>query len=95
MSPKRKSGLQRGLSEIVARQTAPTEEKARQSADLISRFAEPKDVPPPGIPVRGIPQDGIPARGIPAEVKPGEVKPSSRPALKLAEIAAAADVHLA
>lgn len=76
MSQKRKSGLQRGLSEIVALQTAVSEEKARQSADLISRFAEPKTVPQPdipkdSIPSQGIPQDGIPPRGIfhPAKVK--------------------------
>ena len=81
MSRKRKSGLQRGLSEIVARQTAPTGEKARQSANLISRFADPKDVPPPGIPYCG-----IPGGGMPAEIRPGQVKPASPSSLKLAEI---------
>jgi Bacteriophage replication protein O len=86
MSPKRKSGLQRGLSEIVERQTAPAQEKARQSADLISRFAEPKDVPPPGIPAKGILPDGIPSRGTAVETRPAEAKPSPRPSLKLAEI---------
>ena len=60
MSQKRKSGLQRGLSEIVARQTATTEEKARQSATLISKFAEAKPVPAAGIPETGIPLNGIP-----------------------------------
>jgi hypothetical protein len=65
MSQKRKSGLQRGLSEIVASQTAVTQEKARQSADLISKFAEPKPVPPAGIPPGSIPPQGIPSRGIP------------------------------
>jgi hypothetical protein len=65
MSQKRKSGLQRGLSEIVARQTAPTEEKARQSAGLISRFAEPKAIPQQSIPLQGIPRDGIPQRVTP------------------------------
>jgi hypothetical protein len=60
MSQKRKSGLQRGLSEIVARQTAVTEEKARQSATLISKFAEPKPVPPASIPPESIPLRGIP-----------------------------------
>jgi hypothetical protein len=58
MSQKRKSGLQRGLSEIVARQTAVSEEKARQSANLISRFAEPKSIPP-----SDIPNDSLPSRG--------------------------------
>ena len=61
MSQKRKSGLQRGLSEIVARQTATTEEKARQSASLISRFAELKSVPPDGIPPGGIPSGNAPS----------------------------------
>lgn len=69
MSPKRKSGLQRGLGEIVERQTAPTVEKARQSADLISRFAEPKPMRPDGIPPQSIPPDGIPARGTPIKRK--------------------------
>lgn len=81
MSPKRKSGLQRGLGEIVARQTAQTEEKARQSADLISKFAEPKTVPPSGIPSQGIPSDGIPAHAIALAEKR-----ESGPSLKLAEL---------
>jgi hypothetical protein len=97
MSQKRKSGLQRGLSEIVARQTAPTEEKARQSANLISRFAEPKPVPAPDIPPtsispqgilsRGISSRGIPTRGTPHVNKlrvEEEPKPRSSP--KLTEI---------
>jgi hypothetical protein len=66
MSQKRKSGLQRGLSEIVARQTAPAEEKARQSANLISRFAEPKPIPSDGIP-----EESIPILGIPLNSRPG------------------------
>ena len=70
MSPKRKSGLQRGLGEIVERQTAPTIEKARQSADLISRFAEPKPVLSGGIPPQSIPPDGIPIHGTPIKGKP-------------------------
>lgn len=74
MSQKRKSGLQRGLSEIVARQTAPTEEKARQSADLISRFAEPKSVPQSGIPNDGIPSVSIPGDGIPQHNTPSPRK---------------------
>jgi hypothetical protein len=86
MSPKRKSGLQRGLSEIVARQTAPTEEKARQSADLISRFAEPKPVPSSGIPIQGIPRDGIRAPGRTVKARPAEAMPPPRPSPKLAEI---------
>lgn len=75
MSQKRKSGLQRGLSEIVARQTAPTEEKARQSASLISRFAEPKPVPAPGIPGGSISPQSIPSRGIPPHATPRVDKP--------------------
>jgi hypothetical protein len=48
MSQKHKRGLQRGLSEIVEKQTAPVEDKKRESADLISRFSETKpDLPPP------------------------------------------------
>ncbi|MDQ3918100.1 MAG: hypothetical protein M3348_06445, partial [Acidobacteriota bacterium] len=40
MSQKRKSGLQRGLSEIVARQTAPREDKSKLSRGLIDKFSE-------------------------------------------------------
>jgi hypothetical protein len=50
MNQKHKRGLQRGLSEIVEKQTAPVEDKKRESADLISRFSEPKPdplLPPP------------------------------------------------
>ena len=70
MSQKRKSGLQRGLSEIVASQTAVTQEKARQSASLISKFAEPKLVTPSGIPADTIPSLGIPHRNTPTASKP-------------------------
>lgn len=92
MSQKRKSGLQRGLSEIVARQTAPTEEKARQSASLISRFAEPKPVPAPGIPSKSIPPQSIPTYGIPTHTTSHvdksmvEEVPQARPSPVLAEI---------
>lgn len=97
MSQKRKSGLQRGLSEIVARQTAPTVEKVRQSADLISRFAEPKAVPSDGIPRESIPLQGIPRDGIPRHDTPPAARPKveklggadaqpSRTSMKLAEI---------
>lgn len=95
MSQKRKSGLQRGLSEIVARQTAPTEEKARQSADLISRFAEPKPVPPSGIPHDSIPSVSISGDGIPQYDNPSTRKSkvgesqdadAQSTSLKLAEI---------
>jgi Bacteriophage replication protein O len=92
MSQKRKSGLQRGLSEIVASQTAVTQEKARQSADLISKFSEPKPVPVSGIPtesipLRGIPQDGIPARTTPRANKPrAEDTLQANPSPNLAEI---------
>jgi hypothetical protein len=70
MSQKRKSGLQRGLSEIIARQTAPTEEKARQSADLISKFAEPKPLASDSLPLQSIPPQGIPSPGIPISIAP-------------------------
>ncbi len=40
MNRKRKSGLQSGLSEIVARQTAPIEEKQASSASLLGKFKE-------------------------------------------------------
>src|ERR1041384_2515818 len=42
MSQKRKRGLQRGLSEIVERQTAPVAEKSQLSRGLIDKFSEPK-----------------------------------------------------
>lgn len=47
MSQKRKRGLQRGLNEIVEKQIAPVEDRTRQSADLISRFSDPKTLLPP------------------------------------------------
>lgn len=51
MSQKRKRGLQRGLSEIVDKQTAPLEDRTKQSASLISKFADVQsqttDLPPP------------------------------------------------
>ncbi len=51
MSQKRKRGLQRGLSEIVDKQTAPREDRSKQSASLISKFADVQsqttDLPPP------------------------------------------------
>lgn len=80
MSQKRKSGLQRGLSEIVARQTAPAEEKARQSADLISRFAEPKAIPPAGIPSDTIPKVRISPLGIPRRNTSAPDRPGTTPA---------------
>lgn len=86
MSPKRKSGLQRGLGDIVARQTAPTEEKARQSADLISKFADPKEAPSLGIPCDGIPRDGMPSRGTPPESVPQIQQPSENPSRNLSEL---------
>lgn len=46
MSQKRKSGLQRGLSEIVERQTAPVEDKSRLSRGLIDKFSEPRESSP-------------------------------------------------
>src|SRR5215207_7554509 len=92
MGQKRKSGLQRGLSEIVARQTAVTEEKARQSANLISKFAEPKSAPSGGIPHDSIPPDGIPQTGMPAHITPHgnrlriEDRSQARTSLQLAEL---------
>jgi hypothetical protein len=82
MSQKRKSGLQRGLSEIVTRQTAVVE-KARQSADLISKFAEPKPVPPAGIPLSSILPQGIPQDGTQMYVTP---RPSKARVEKLNEV---------
>jgi hypothetical protein len=81
MSQKRKSGLQRGLSEIVARQTAVMEEKTRQSASLISKFAEPKSVPPPDMQANSIPSPGIPSRGTPkrAATQVSELKSRDKP----------------
>lgn len=75
MSQKRKSGLQRGLSEIVARQTAATEEKARQSATLISKFAEPKPAPAAETPDDGVSPRGVPPRGLPRAGAPRPAKP--------------------
>jgi hypothetical protein len=42
MSHKKKSGLQRGLSDIVEKQTAPTPDKSQLSRGLIDKFIEPK-----------------------------------------------------
>lgn len=44
MSQKRKSGLQQGLSEIIAKQTAPVESNQVSSASLLDKFREPKEV---------------------------------------------------
>ncbi len=41
MNQKRKRGLQSGLNEIVARQTAPVPDKSKESSDLIAKFREP------------------------------------------------------
>lgn len=59
MSQKRKRGLQRGLSEIVEKQTAPVEDRTRQSADLISRFSESRPLlpPPPTTPLQPPPSN--------------------------------------
>jgi hypothetical protein len=46
MSQKNKRGLQRGLSEIIEKQTAPLPDKSRESSDLISRFRDQQAVPP-------------------------------------------------
>jgi hypothetical protein len=43
MSHKKKSGLQRGLSDIVAKQTAPAPDKSELSRGLIDKFAEVKE----------------------------------------------------
>jgi hypothetical protein len=40
MSQKNKRGLQRGLSEIIEKQTAPLPDKSKESSDLISRFRD-------------------------------------------------------
>jgi hypothetical protein len=97
MSQKRKSGLQRGLSEIVERQTAVVEDKARQSATLISRFAEPqlrpRDDAASGSPApTGLASPAAPARGAPRPSKAEVEQPSAAAAqpagtsAKLAEI---------
>lgn len=46
MSPRRKTGLQSGLGEILERQTAPIEDRARQSKNLVERFREEPQPPP-------------------------------------------------
>jgi hypothetical protein len=87
MSQKRKSGLQRGLSDIVARQMAVAEEKARQSATLISKFAEPKPTLPEGIRPRGIPtRNTPPPNKLKVETLQVEEAPSHSKALRLAEV---------
>ncbi len=45
MSHKKKSGLQRGLSDIVDKQTAPVADKSKLSRGLIDRFADAKESP--------------------------------------------------
>lgn len=47
MSQKSKRGLQRGLSEIVEKQTAPTPDKSRESSSLIAKFRDVPLPPPP------------------------------------------------
>lgn len=42
MSHKKKSGLQRGLSDIVEKQTAPKQDASELSRGLIGKFTEPK-----------------------------------------------------
>jgi len=42
MSHKKKSGLQRGLSEIVQKQTAPKQDASELSRGLIGKFTEPR-----------------------------------------------------
>lgn len=82
MSQKRKSGLQRGLSEIVASQTAITQEKVRQSADLISKFAEPKSISSAGVPSENVSPQGIPSHGTPRHnpLSPAKTKVEKLPA---------------
>ncbi|HEX8502013.1 MAG TPA: replication protein [Pyrinomonadaceae bacterium] len=87
MSRKRKSGLQRGLSEIVARQTAAAGEKARQSAHLISRFAEPKPVAPAGPPVKAVPRGRAVTPVAPLVEKPvADEAPQALPSPELGEL---------
>ncbi|HEX8473222.1 MAG TPA: hypothetical protein VF666_04260, partial [Pyrinomonadaceae bacterium] len=45
MSQKRKRGLQSGLSDIIAKQTAPTEDKFKLSRGLIEKFADAREPP--------------------------------------------------
>ncbi len=46
MSPKKKSGLHDSLSDIIKRQRAPIDEKAKLSSNLLSSYAEPDTQPP-------------------------------------------------
>jgi len=72
MSPKPRRGLQSGLSEIIARQTAPAPDKAEESKRLITRFSDL------AVPPDGIPSDTIPPRDIPAENTPPPVQAAPR-----------------
>jgi hypothetical protein len=64
-----------------------TEEKARQSASLISKFAEPKAVQPSGIPAKSVPPRGTPTRATPRIDKLRvEETPQARPSPELADI---------
>src|SRR4028118_1304737 len=45
MSHKKKSGLQRGLSDIVEKQIAPKQDASELSRGLIGKFTEPKPTP--------------------------------------------------
>jgi DNA-binding transcriptional ArsR family regulator len=47
MSQKNKRGLQRGLSDIVEKQTAPVADKSQESSSLIAKFRDHPLPPPP------------------------------------------------
>jgi DNA-binding transcriptional ArsR family regulator len=47
MSQKNKRGLQRGLSDIVEKQTAPLPDKSQESSSLIAKFRDQPLLPPP------------------------------------------------
>ncbi|MBA2731427.1 MAG: hypothetical protein H0U54_00905 [Acidobacteria bacterium] len=47
MSQKNKRGLQRGLNDIVEKQTAPVTDKSQESSSLIAKFRDQPLLPPP------------------------------------------------
>jgi DNA-binding transcriptional ArsR family regulator len=65
MSQKSKRGLQRGLSDIVEKQTAPVPDKSKESSSLIAKFRDQTPLPPPpttSTPLQPTPKPISPAR---------------------------------
>jgi hypothetical protein len=62
MNQKRKRGLQRGLSDIVEKQTAPVEDKSKLSRGLIDKFTEPRTDSTSNTPATQTTQGSHPAR---------------------------------